>query len=89
MLVGGAVVAGLDGGALRCADKLSRFALVESTFCIIGLANPKMPNEQDEAWEASDDGCYVALTHDHLNAQEVIDRVRSPAAGAIVLFAGK
>lgn len=40
-------------------------------------------------WEASEDGCYVALTHDHLNVQDVMNRVRSPAAGAIVLFAGK
>ncbi|KAK4192512.1 Molybdopterin biosynthesis MoaE [Podospora australis] len=31
---------------------------------------------------------YVALTHDLLNAQEIMDKVRSPEAGAIVLFAG-
>ncbi|EEU46919.1 uncharacterized protein NECHADRAFT_36245 [Fusarium vanettenii 77-13-4] len=44
-------------------------------------------NTQD-AWELSDEGCHVALTHDHLNAQAIMDRVRSPSAGAIVLFAG-
>ena len=38
-----------------------------------------------ELWE---DGCYVALTHDHLDAKAMMDRVRSPKAGAIVLFAG-
>ncbi|KAK3330530.1 Molybdopterin biosynthesis MoaE [Apodospora peruviana] len=38
--------------------------------------------------QLDEDGCYVALTHDHLNAQSIIDHVRSPAAGAIVLFAG-
>lgn len=38
--------------------------------------------------ELQEQDCYVALTHDHLNAQNVIDRVRSPKAGAIVLFAG-
>ncbi len=38
--------------------------------------------------EVHEDGCYVALTKDHLNMQAVVDRVRSPAAGAIVLFAG-
>ncbi|KAI9163181.1 Molybdopterin synthase catalytic subunit [Paramyrothecium foliicola] len=38
--------------------------------------------------EISEEGCYVALTHEHLDAQEIMDRVRSPAAGAIVLFAG-
>ncbi|KAG8359915.1 hypothetical protein FVEN_g2573 [Fusarium venenatum] len=39
-------------------------------------------------WEQTEQDCYVALTHDHLNAQAIMDRVRSPSAGAIVLFAG-
>ena len=38
--------------------------------------------------ELQEDGCYVGLTHDFLNVQNVMDRVRSPQAGAIVLFAG-
>ncbi|RYO90117.1 hypothetical protein DL766_002485 [Monosporascus sp. MC13-8B] len=38
--------------------------------------------------ELQEDGCYVALTHDRLNVQSIMDRVRSPQAGAIVLFAG-
>ncbi|KAI1263906.1 Molybdopterin biosynthesis MoaE [Xylariaceae sp. FL1019] len=38
--------------------------------------------------ELSEGACYVALTCDHLNVQDIMDRVRSPAAGAIVLFAG-
>ncbi|KAJ8111405.1 hypothetical protein ONZ43_g5625 [Nemania bipapillata] len=38
--------------------------------------------------EISEYGCYVALTHGHLQVQEIMDRVRSPQAGAIVLFAG-
>ncbi|EWG39441.1 molybdopterin synthase catalytic subunit [Fusarium verticillioides 7600] len=41
-----------------------------------------------DLWELSEQKCYVALTHDHLNAQAIMDRVRSPSAGAIVLFAG-
>jgi len=41
-----------------------------------------------QATEIQDEGCYVGLTHDHLNAQDIMDRVRSPQAGAIVLFAG-
>ncbi|KAG8671451.1 hypothetical protein FPOAC1_004699 [Fusarium poae] len=45
-------------------------------------------NTQD-VWEQTEQDCYVALTHDHLNAQAIMDRVRSPSAGAIVLFAGK
>ncbi|KAM0243491.1 hypothetical protein ACHAPO_000341 [Fusarium lateritium] len=40
-------------------------------------------------WEQTEQDCYVALTHDHLNPQAIMDRVRSPSAGAIVLFAGK
>lgn len=38
--------------------------------------------------ERSEGQCYVALTHDHLDAKAIMDRVRSPKAGAIVLFAG-
>ncbi|CEJ86414.1 Putative Molybdenum cofactor synthesis protein 2B [[Torrubiella] hemipterigena] len=37
---------------------------------------------------AEEDGCYVAITHQVLNLNEITDKVRSPAAGAIVLFAG-
>ncbi|KAG9243574.1 Molybdopterin biosynthesis MoaE [Calycina marina] len=35
-----------------------------------------------------EDGLYVGLTHDHLDAKDIMDRVRSPKAGAIVVFAG-
>lgn len=48
-----------------------------------------MGNSNEEVWELTDQGCHVALTHNLLNIQEVMDRVRSPAAGAIVLFAGE
>lgn len=44
--------------------------------------------DANEIWEMSEDNCFVGLTHDYLNIQEVIDKVRSPMAGAIVLFAG-
>lgn len=44
---------------------------------------------QEEVWELSEETCHVALTRAHLNVQEIMDRVRSPAAGAIVLFAGE
>ena len=40
------------------------------------------------AKELSEENCYVALTHDYLDAKAIMDRVRSPKAGAIVLFAG-
>lgn len=40
------------------------------------------------AKELSEDNCYVALTHEYLDAKVMMDKVRSPKAGAIVLFAG-
>ncbi|KAJ4386958.1 Molybdopterin synthase catalytic subunit, partial [Neurospora sp. IMI 360204] len=53
-------------------------------------AQAPAPSQQpaQEPTEISEDHIYVALTHDHLNYQSVIDRVRSPEAGAIVVFAG-
>ncbi|KAH9888651.1 Molybdopterin biosynthesis MoaE [Xylariomycetidae sp. FL2044] len=38
--------------------------------------------------ELIEDYCYVGLTNDLLNVQQIMDRVRSAQAGAIVLFAG-
>lgn len=40
------------------------------------------------AKEISENTCYVALTEDYLDAKSMMDKVRSPKAGAIVLFAG-
>jgi molybdopterin synthase catalytic subunit len=40
------------------------------------------------ASELQEDNCYVALTHNHLDAKAMMDRARSPKAGAIILFAG-
>ncbi|KAH7235770.1 Molybdopterin biosynthesis MoaE [Fusarium tricinctum] len=45
-------------------------------------------DKAQDVWELAEEDCYVALTHNHLNAQAIMDRVRSPSAGAIVLFAG-
>jgi hypothetical protein len=38
--------------------------------------------------ERSEGNCYVALTNHHLDVLDIMNRVRSPKAGAIVLFAG-
>lgn len=46
-----------------------------------------MENSKDPV-VAEEDGCYVSITHEVLNLNEITDKVRSPAAGAIVLFAG-
>ncbi|RCI08658.1 hypothetical protein L249_4642 [Ophiocordyceps polyrhachis-furcata BCC 54312] len=42
----------------------------------------------DEIWELSGDGCHVSLTKDYLSIEAIMNRVRSPEAGAIVLFVG-
>ncbi|KAG6000227.1 hypothetical protein E4U21_005689 [Claviceps maximensis] len=47
-----------------------------------------MTSQTQEPRELSHDACHVALTTDLLNPQATMDKVRSPAAGAIVLFAG-
>ncbi len=39
--------------------------------------------------ELQGEGCYVAVTNDYLNVQAIMDRVRDPGAGAIVIFAGE
>lgn len=38
--------------------------------------------------EFEEDGVFVALTHNTLDAVAIMNKVRSPKAGAIVLFAG-
>ncbi|EQK98946.1 Molybdenum cofactor synthesis protein 2B [Ophiocordyceps sinensis CO18] len=48
-----------------------------------------MAGSQMESSELSSEGCHVALTAEPLNVQRTMDRVRSPEAGAIVLFAGE
>jgi hypothetical protein len=38
--------------------------------------------------ELNDEAVHVELTYDHLDAVSIMNQVRSPKAGAIVLFAG-
>jgi molybdopterin synthase catalytic subunit len=40
------------------------------------------------AKELQEEECYVALTHEPLDIKKTTDQVRSPKAGAIVVFAG-
>jgi molybdopterin synthase catalytic subunit len=44
--------------------------------------------ESASKMELSDEDVHVALTYDNLDAVSTMNRVRSPKAGAIVLFAG-
>jgi molybdopterin synthase catalytic subunit len=41
-----------------------------------------------DSGEISELGCFVGLTQEHLDVVQLMDRVRSPKAGAIVIFAG-
>ncbi|KAK3298500.1 Molybdopterin biosynthesis MoaE [Chaetomium fimeti] len=50
------------------------------------MATPTSEPQDDSS--LSQEGCYVALTNSPLTIQSVTDRVRSPQAGAIVIFAG-
>ncbi|KAJ6446805.1 molybdenum cofactor synthesis protein 2B [Purpureocillium lavendulum] len=84
-------------GALRHHDILATSRLGPSTSVNFPPANARpaqhpsiMDNaaQDDETWELSADGCHVWLTRDHLDAVQTMNRVRSPKAGAIVLFAG-
>lgn len=43
----------------------------------------------EQLTELREDGCFVALTDDVLQPLAIMDLVRSPQAGAIVLFSGK
>ncbi|TDZ21226.1 Molybdopterin synthase catalytic subunit [Colletotrichum orbiculare MAFF 240422] len=47
-----------------------------------------MADQDKGPWEVSDGTCYVGLTYHHLDAASIMNRVRSPKAGAIVLFSG-
>ncbi|KAI9904084.1 hypothetical protein N3K66_000613 [Trichothecium roseum] len=47
------------------------------------------PSESQKGpWELSRNGCHVSLTYDDLNPLTQLSHVRSPAAGATVLFSG-
>lgn len=48
----------------------------------------KHTQSNDTPTEFEEDGVFVALTHDTLDAVAIMNKVRSPKAGAIVLFAG-
>ncbi|KAL1866469.1 hypothetical protein Daus18300_006704 [Diaporthe australafricana] len=47
-----------------------------------------MATDDPSTTSLSEPGIYVALTHSSLDAKAIMDKVRSPGAGAIVLFAG-
>jgi hypothetical protein len=52
------------------------------------LAYFKMTDSSSKM-ELEDEAVHVALTYDHLDVVPIMNRVRSPKAGAIVLFAGE
>jgi hypothetical protein len=80
----------------------SRLTTLPSTF--IPLYKPRMadssttPSEEAKAGFSArlfegeqaleEQNVYVSLTYDELNAKTAMDRVKSPKAGAVVLFSG-
>ncbi|EJP64266.1 Molybdopterin synthase catalytic subunit [Beauveria bassiana] len=46
------------------------------------------PDDDEDPWHLTSPGCHVALTHSPLDIPSTMALVRSPSAGAIVLFAG-
>ena len=45
-------------------------------------------SNQTEPLPRSEDGLYVQLTYSHLDIASIIQKVKSPEAGAIVTFTG-
>ncbi|KAH7362247.1 MoaE protein-domain-containing protein [Plectosphaerella cucumerina] len=57
------------------------------------VEDPKPHPTQDDSsdrgpWTLTSPGCHVSLTYDTLSPSAALDLVRSPRAGALVLFAG-
>lgn len=48
-----------------------------------------MAEKSTGAMVREDEGVHVELTYDHLDVLSVMARVKSPKAGAVVLFAGR
>jgi hypothetical protein len=55
-----------------------------------GAAIPRIiiDRQRRQLTNSMEDGVYVSLSHDPLNPTKIMDLVRSPEAGAIVLFSG-
>lgn len=51
-------------------------------------SNSKDTQSVNDTTEFKEDDVYVALTHETLDAVAIMNKVRNPKAGAIVLFAG-
>ena len=50
--------------------------------------NPSPSHRREDEEQQEEDGISVALTHETLNPTLAMTKVKSPKAGAIVLFAG-
>ena len=48
-----------------------------------------MASDESNTWSSHDEGVHVSLTTEPLNIMTVVNDVRSPKAGATVLFAGR
>ena len=73
---------------MLCSHLYNKGAHLSRTTGTCAQPPDTMDIQGQEVWELSQDKCYVALTNDSLDVKDVMDRVRSPAAGAIVVFSG-
>jgi len=48
-----------------------------------------MAEKENHPMTREEENIFVGLTHEHLNVDSIMAKVKSPKAGAIVLFAGK
>lgn len=48
-----------------------------------------MADSASSPTKIEEENIHVEITYDHLDVNSVISKVKSPKAGAIVLFAGK
>jgi len=53
-----------------------------------GTERPERAFEGEQCLSEPDSAIYVSLTYDELDATKAMARVKSPKAGAVVLFAG-
>ncbi|KGQ07193.1 Molybdopterin synthase catalytic subunit [Beauveria bassiana D1-5] len=66
----------------------SMLNLLSTTLCAYRTMMTNPDDDDDDPWHLTSPGCHVALTHSPLDIPSTMALVRSPSAGAIVLFAG-
>ena len=63
-------------------------SLIHAPHDVINLTKMSDEDRKNPQFLKEGDNIHVELTHDPLDIQTAVNRIRSPKAGAIVLFAG-